>query len=93
MLGIVTNLSLSGCYVETSGMLLPGTEAEVALLLDNINLSLQCEVVRMDMGMGAALKFHRADARDSRRCCSAFWNSWLVRKLHGKRRTPNPQRG
>ncbi len=58
MLGIVTNLSLGGCYVETSGIVLPGTKLRLALTLGDDNLSLLCEVVRMDMGMGAALKFH-----------------------------------
>ena len=57
MLGILTNLSLGGCYVETSALLLPGTQVKLTFSVENVSLSLQSEVVRMDMGIGAALKF------------------------------------
>ena len=60
MLGIVTNLSLGGCYVETSGLLLPGNPLKLAFSHEHTNVSLDCEVVRMDMGIGAALKFNEA---------------------------------
>jgi diguanylate cyclase (GGDEF)-like protein/putative nucleotidyltransferase with HDIG domain len=60
MLGIVTNLSLGGCYVETGGLLLPGSELELAFSHEHTNVSIKSEVVRMDMGTGAALKFHEA---------------------------------
>ncbi len=57
MLGIVTNLSLGGCYVETSGLLLPGTQLKLTFSHEHTNVSMDSEVVRMDMGIGAALKF------------------------------------
>jgi diguanylate cyclase (GGDEF)-like protein/putative nucleotidyltransferase with HDIG domain len=57
MLGIVTNLSLGGCYVETSGLLLPGTQLKLTFSHERTNVSMDSEVVRMDMGIGAALKF------------------------------------
>jgi diguanylate cyclase (GGDEF)-like protein len=57
MLGIVTNLSLGGCYVETSGILLPGSQVKMAFTFAQTTVALQGEVVRMDMGIGAALKF------------------------------------
>jgi hypothetical protein len=57
MMGIMTNLSLGGCYVETSAILLPGSQAKLTFSVDSIAISLLCEVVRMDMGIGAALKF------------------------------------
>ena len=60
MLAIVTNLSLGGCYVETSGILLPGTQLILTFSHDHTNVSIECEVVRMDMGIGAALKFQEA---------------------------------
>jgi len=60
MLGIVTNLSLGGCYVETSGILLPGTKVALTFSLDRTNVSIKAEIVRMDMGIGAALKFNEA---------------------------------
>jgi hypothetical protein len=57
MLGIVTNLSLGGCYVETSGLLLPGTQLKLTFSHERTKVSMDSEVVRMDMGIGAALKF------------------------------------
>jgi diguanylate cyclase (GGDEF)-like protein/putative nucleotidyltransferase with HDIG domain len=57
MLGIVTNLSLGGCYVETSGLLLPGSQLKLTFSHEHTNVSMDSEVVRMDMGIGAALKF------------------------------------
>jgi diguanylate cyclase (GGDEF)-like protein/putative nucleotidyltransferase with HDIG domain len=60
MLGIVTNLSLGGCYVETGSLLLPGSRVKLTFAHDHTNVSLESEVVRMDMGIGAALKFNEA---------------------------------
>jgi diguanylate cyclase (GGDEF)-like protein len=60
MLGIVTNLSLGGCYVETSGILLPGSQLKLTFSHEHTIVSIESEVVRMDMGIGAALKFNEA---------------------------------
>jgi len=60
MLAIVTNLSLGGCYVETSGILLPGSQLKLTFSHEHTNISMDGEVVRMDMGIGAALKFQEA---------------------------------
>ena len=60
MLGIVTNLSMGGCYVECNGLLLPGSQLTLTLSYERTNVTLGCEVVRMDMGIGAALKFNEA---------------------------------
>jgi diguanylate cyclase (GGDEF)-like protein len=57
MMGVLTNLSLGGCYVETSGILLPGAKSKLAFTFDHNTVSLTGEVVRMDMGIGAALRF------------------------------------
>jgi diguanylate cyclase (GGDEF)-like protein/putative nucleotidyltransferase with HDIG domain len=59
-LGIVTNLSLGGCYVETRGLLMPGSKLKLAFSHERTNVSIESEVVRMDMGIGAALKFNEA---------------------------------
>jgi len=59
-LGIVTNLSLGGCYIETAGLLLPGAQFKVTLSHERTNVTLDGEIVRMDMGIGAALKFYEA---------------------------------
>jgi diguanylate cyclase (GGDEF)-like protein/putative nucleotidyltransferase with HDIG domain len=59
-LGILTNLSLGGCYVETRGFLLPGSKLKLTFSHEHTNVSIESEVVRMDMGIGAALKFNEA---------------------------------
>jgi diguanylate cyclase (GGDEF)-like protein/putative nucleotidyltransferase with HDIG domain len=56
-LGIVTNLSVGGCYVETRGFLLPGSKLKLSFSHAHTNVSVDSEVVRMDMGTGGALKF------------------------------------
>jgi diguanylate cyclase (GGDEF)-like protein/putative nucleotidyltransferase with HDIG domain len=60
MLGIITNLSMGGCYVETSGLLLPGSKLKLSFSIEQQKIELQSEVVRMDMGIGAALRFYDA---------------------------------
>ena len=59
-LAIVTNLSLGGCYVETSSILLPGSKLKLTFSHEHTNVSIESEVVRLDMGIGAALKFNEA---------------------------------
>jgi hypothetical protein len=60
ILGIVTNISLGGCYVETSGLLLPGSVLTLAFSHERTNVTIESEVVRLDMGIGAAVKFSEA---------------------------------
>jgi len=60
MVGIITNLSLGGCYVETSGILPPGSKVKLGLSLENAKVTIPSDVVRMDMGIGAALRFHES---------------------------------
>jgi diguanylate cyclase (GGDEF)-like protein/putative nucleotidyltransferase with HDIG domain len=60
MLGIVTNLSMGGCYVECNGLLLPGAQLKLTFSHEHTNVTVESEVVRMDMGNGAALKFNEA---------------------------------
>ena len=55
--GIITNLSMGGCYVETSDIMLPGSLSTLTFASDKTTVSVETEVVRMDMGIGAALKF------------------------------------
>lgn len=57
MVGILTNLSLGGCYVETSAILLPKSQVKLTFSVEHTSVCLNGEVVRMDMGMGAALRF------------------------------------
>lgn len=57
LLAIVTNLSLGGCFVETSGLLLPGSKLKLTFMHEHTNVLVESEVIRLDMGIGAALKF------------------------------------
>ena len=57
MVGILTNLSVGGCYVETSALLLPKSQVRLTFSVEHTSISLNGEVVRMDMGIGAALRF------------------------------------
>jgi diguanylate cyclase (GGDEF)-like protein/putative nucleotidyltransferase with HDIG domain len=60
LVGIVTNLSQGGCYIETSGLLPPGAQFKLTFAYERTNVTVESEVVRMDMGIGAALKFGEA---------------------------------
>ena len=59
-MGIVTNLSLGGCYIESRGFLVPGSKLKLTFSHEHTNVSIESEVVRMDMGIGAAMKFSEA---------------------------------
>ena len=60
LLGIVTNLSLGGFYIETKGLLLPGSKLQLTFSHEHTNVTIQSEVVRLDMGIGGAMKFQEA---------------------------------
>jgi diguanylate cyclase (GGDEF)-like protein len=60
LFGIVTNLSLGGCYVESRGLMLPGSKMLLTFSHEHTNVSVEAEVVRLDMGTGAAMKFSEA---------------------------------
>ena len=60
MLGIITDLSMGGCYMETSGILLPGAKVRLRFSVEQTRVAIQGEVVRMDMGIGAALRFQES---------------------------------
>ena len=43
--------------MENSGILLPGSKATLTFSFEHTTVTLESEVVRMDMGIGAALRF------------------------------------
>ena len=57
VLGNLTNISLGGCYVETSVILAPDSRLLLNFSMDNNNLQAEGSVVRSDPGMGLAIKF------------------------------------
>jgi diguanylate cyclase (GGDEF)-like protein/putative nucleotidyltransferase with HDIG domain len=56
-LGIVNNLSMGGCYVETSTVLLPGSQVKLTFSVEHTAVAVLADVIRMDMGIGVALRF------------------------------------
>ncbi len=90
VLGILTNLSIGGCYAETSAMLLPGSKLKLTFTIEQVTVAIQCEVVRMDMGIGAAIKFQES-THEVRALCNAHWSTWPTRnpnKTSSAVRTP-----
>jgi diguanylate cyclase (GGDEF)-like protein/putative nucleotidyltransferase with HDIG domain len=57
MLGNLTDLSMGGCYVETTAILTPGTKIKLIFSLDDGNLDAEGYVARMDPGSGIAVQF------------------------------------
>src|SRR5882762_5624506 len=57
MLGNLTDLSMGGCYAETTAILTPGTKIKLVFSLDDGNLDAEGYVARMDPGSGIAVQF------------------------------------
>jgi diguanylate cyclase (GGDEF)-like protein len=93
MLGIVTNLSLGGCYVESSGIMLPGSKLKLTFSLGQAQVSIQSEVVRMDMGIGAALKFQDASHEVRATLQRILEQLASAEAVHDRKRTQNAAAG
>jgi diguanylate cyclase (GGDEF)-like protein/putative nucleotidyltransferase with HDIG domain len=65
VLGNLTNVSLGGCYIETSVILTPESKLLMNFSIDDGPLQAEGSVVRADPGMGLAIKFKEGN-RDSR---------------------------
>ncbi|MGC2195074.1 MAG: diguanylate cyclase [Terriglobales bacterium] len=65
VLGNLTNISLGGCYIETSVILAPESKLLMTFSIDQNSLQAEGSVVRADPGMGLAIKFKEGN-RDSR---------------------------
>jgi len=63
--GNLIDLSLGGCYVETSAILTPGSNVKVVFSLDDANLSSEGTVARIHPGSGVAVQFKEM-SRESR---------------------------
>ena len=57
VLGNLTNISLGGCYVETSVIMAPDSRLLLNFAIDDGPLTAEGSVVRSDPGMGLAIKF------------------------------------
>jgi|HubBroStandDraft_6_1064221.scaffolds.fasta_scaffold02976_4 diguanylate cyclase (GGDEF)-like protein/putative nucleotidyltransferase with HDIG domain len=63
--GNMIDLSLGGCYVETSAILNPGSNVKVVFSIDDGNLSAEGIVARLHPGSGVAIQFKEM-SRDNR---------------------------
>jgi len=57
VLGNLTNISLGGCYVETSVVLAADSRLQIAFSMDDPTLRAEGSIVRCDPGQGLAIKF------------------------------------
>jgi diguanylate cyclase (GGDEF)-like protein/putative nucleotidyltransferase with HDIG domain len=55
--GSVTDISMGGCYVETSAILSPGSKLKLGFSMDDGSLSADGVVARIDPGTGIAVQF------------------------------------
>jgi len=64
VLGNLTNISLGGCYVETSVILAPESKLKLNFSIDEGSLQADGCVVRADPGVGLAIKFKEGNRDD-----------------------------
>jgi diguanylate cyclase (GGDEF)-like protein/putative nucleotidyltransferase with HDIG domain len=57
----VTDVSLGGCFVETSNILAPGSKIKLAFSMDDATLSAEGVVARLDPGTGVAVQFREVN--------------------------------
>ncbi|MBZ5600309.1 MAG: diguanylate cyclase [Acidobacteriia bacterium] len=65
ILGNLIDVSLGGCYIETSAILTKGSEVKLIFSIDDGKLQAEGVVVRIDPGSGIAVRFNAMD-RDER---------------------------
>ena len=53
----LTDVSLGGCYIETSTILAPGSKIKLGFSMDDPSLSTEGVVARLDPGSGLAIQF------------------------------------
>ena len=53
----ITDISMGGCYIETSTILAAGTKIKLGFSMDDPNLSADGVVARLDPGSGVAVQF------------------------------------
>ena len=62
----LTDISMGGCYIETSNILNPGSKIKLSFSMDDPGLSAEGFVTRLEPGSGAAVQFREMnrEARD-----------------------------
>jgi diguanylate cyclase (GGDEF)-like protein/putative nucleotidyltransferase with HDIG domain len=61
----LTDISMGGCYIETSNILSPGSKIKLGFSMDDATLSAEGVVARLDPGSGVAVQFREVN-RDGR---------------------------
>jgi len=61
----LTDVSMGGCYIETSTILSPGSKIKLGFSMDDASLSAEGVVARLDPGSGIAVQFREMN-RDGR---------------------------
>jgi hypothetical protein len=64
LLGNLTDLSLGGCYIETSAILPTTTSLKLTFSIDDGRLTTEGTVVRSDPGSGVAVQFNEMNRED-----------------------------
>jgi diguanylate cyclase (GGDEF)-like protein/putative nucleotidyltransferase with HDIG domain len=64
VLGNLTNISLGGCYIETTTILPPDNRLGIVFSIDDGLLKAEGSVVRSDPGVGLAIKFKEGSRED-----------------------------
>jgi diguanylate cyclase (GGDEF)-like protein/putative nucleotidyltransferase with HDIG domain len=64
VLGNLTNISLGGCYVETSMVLAPESYLNIGFSMDDPTMRAQGSIVRCDPGQGLAIKFKEVNREE-----------------------------
>jgi diguanylate cyclase (GGDEF)-like protein/putative nucleotidyltransferase with HDIG domain len=62
--GNLTDISMGGCYVETSAVLPPGSQLQLAFSQGETQLKTEGLVTRMDLGSGVAVQFKELNRED-----------------------------
>jgi diguanylate cyclase (GGDEF)-like protein/putative nucleotidyltransferase with HDIG domain len=57
----ITDVSLGGCFVETSNILAPGSKIKVGFSMDDPSLTAEGVVARLDPGTGVAVQFREVN--------------------------------
>jgi hypothetical protein len=86
----LTDVSLGGCYVETSDILAPGSKIKIVFSMDDPNLIAEGSVLRLDPGSGVAVQFREVNREGRERMfkilehvqkSSAFFNNRYLETL------------
>jgi hypothetical protein len=57
----LTDVSMGGCYIETSNIVSPGSKIKVGFSMDDPSLTTEGIVLRLDPGSGVAVQFREVN--------------------------------